>query len=187
MTAPTLLSLWRWRSKDKHAVVPGVGHVQPAVRGGREPGRQLHRAEIIAARPPNRKNLPFVRELDNPVALGIGCVHVALLVHSEEGLVDDRLRIPTLDRPLLDRLELFVKLLYALVPCVGHVDVSLGVDADADRLEELAGIAAGAAKRAKRVALRVEFQDSLVASVRDPEIAVRINGNGTRAVELIGA
>src|SRR5262249_53543037 len=71
-----------------------------------------------------------------------------------------------------ERLALVGQLLHTVVLPIGDVDVAIAVGGDAPRLVELAGLGAGAAAFADKLAFGAEDLQPVVAAVGDNDVAV---------------
>src|SRR5207247_6708614 len=92
-----------------------------------------------------------------------------------------RLRIeflPSGHAPDAQELPIKVERLHAMIAGVGDVeDLLLRIDREANRLDELAGVASFTAEREKLLAAGVVCEDALVARVGDEDRTVRRHGD----------
>src|SRR5204863_4307776 len=107
----------------------------------------------------------------------------APIVERDVRLGED-LRAPAGDRERGERLAVPVERLEAAVPVVADPDAARGVDADADRLRQLARLLPLPADLRFLLAVGREADDPVVAGVGDVDRAGRIDRDAARPEEL---
>src|SRR5581483_1921110 len=134
------------------------------------------------------------REWDGLVALGWddhlylprgreGGVDASARVDRQVRLVAHGAILPSLDGVRGERVTLWIELLDACVPGVGHVHIPLSINGEADRLAQPTGVGAVAAPHPDEAPVRVEDLDPLVTGVGHVHIAVRADRHRARPPE----
>ena len=177
------------RIEHKHALVAGIGDINPSIGSNCNPARPPEAICPIAGlsgMAPLEQEFARLVEFLDAVIPGISHKHVA---GGTDGNAPRLLELPggvAFAAPLTQKAPVGRQDLHAMVLAVGHIDVAISIEGDALRRQELAGAVAETAKYVaaskQEVALGSESQAALM------EVSAGMQAiTSPQAVEMVAA
>src|SRR5437868_1465826 len=78
------------------------------------------------------------------------------------------------------------QLLDAVVACIQHIEIVLGIDGNADGLVKLSWLTSRRPPNRELLALRRELVDAVATRIGNVDVALVVDGNPSRSGELVG-